>query len=165
MYCIDLCIYSVYSICILKQVCMSTVGVVFAHTGRSHQYPNLQEIQGFKWWFCVWFAPFWFMELFQEYNPGMKQDIPVLWFRMRKSGKLLWMQKWYFKGISHLPEEYVLPSSKGSSSKEFINYKGIVAEHFWHSCLLGLSASVTDGSQPYVLGLICQSVFRTAGDR
>jgi len=65
------------------------------------------------------------MELFQEHNPGIKQDLPVLWFRIQKSGRLLWMQKWNFKGISHLAEEYVLPSSKQSSSKEFVNYKGM----------------------------------------
>ena len=148
-----------------QQVCMSTIGIVFPHKGRCHQYPNPQEIQGFKWGFCVQFVPFWFMELFQEYNPGIKQNLCVLWFRIGKSGRLLWMQKWNFKGISHLLEEYVLPSSKGSPCKEFINYKGTVAKHLLYSCLLGLPASVMDGSQPYVLGLICQCIFRTVGER
>ena len=40
-----------------------------------------------------------------------------------------------------------------------------VAEHFRYICLLGLLASVTDGSQPYVLGFIWQRIFRTVGDR
>ena len=35
-----------------------------------------------------------------------------------------------------------------------------VADHFWYSCLLGLLASVMDGSWPCVISLICQCIFR-----
>jgi len=36
----------------------------------------------------------------------------------------------------------------------------IVADHFWYSCLLGLLVSVTDGSWPCSVSLICQYMFR-----
>jgi len=35
-----------------------------------------------------------------------------------------------------------------------------VAEHFLHICFLGLLASVTDGSWPYVVSLNCQRMFK-----
>jgi hypothetical protein len=35
-----------------------------------------------------------------------------------------------------------------------------VTDHFWYTCLLGLLASVTDGSWPCIVSLICQHIFR-----
>jgi len=36
----------------------------------------------------------------------------------------------------------------------------IVADNFWYICLLGLLVSVTDGSWPRIVSLICQRMFR-----
>jgi hypothetical protein len=38
-------------------------------------------------------------------------------------------------------------------------FVGIVADHFLYSCLLGLLASVMDGSWPYIISIICQCMF------
>jgi len=38
--------------------------------------------------------------------------------------------------------------------------KPLVAEHFWYICFLGLLASVTGSSWPYIISLNCQHMFK-----
>ena len=52
---------------------MSTIGIIIDYTGLGCQSPNPQKIQCFKWEFRVRFA-----RLFQERNPGVKRDLPVI---------------------------------------------------------------------------------------
>jgi len=62
VYCIDMYIHTCVCVCVCihththTQIHMSASGIVIHYIGWGCQSPNPQEIQWFKWEFCVWFV-------------------------------------------------------------------------------------------------------------
>ena len=56
---------------------ISTSGIAIHYIGWCCQSPNPQETHWFRWEFCFQFASFRFARLFQEFNHGVKWDLPV----------------------------------------------------------------------------------------
>jgi len=67
---------------------MSTSGVVIYYTGWGCKSPSPLEIHSIKWKFCVRFARFRFLQLFQECATGVKRDLPVRSHYSVKSSKV-----------------------------------------------------------------------------
>jgi hypothetical protein len=84
-----MCIYSIYSTYILnRSACPLVIQSVHVKEGAVITLnPRKCRVLNRDFVFNLHHFDLW--NIFQEHNPSIKQDLPVLWFKIEKSGGLL----------------------------------------------------------------------------